>query len=88
MAQLVERSLPIAEIHSSNAVIGKFDLLTTVLNLYSQKERKRGRNGPFYNNQVCWHFRLIAPFNNSIFFYKKAFSIAVDRTWGRYDSWR
>ena len=54
-AELVERSLHTTEIHSSNPVLGIFDLLSTVLNLYwkEENEEKRGSEWPNLKKFFC-----------------------------------
>ena len=53
-AQLVERLLPIPEVHGSNPVIGKTLYLTFTVNCIGKKKikNKEARNGAFLNNRL------------------------------------
>ena len=53
VAQFVERSLPIPEVHGSNPVIGKKNILNIYYQLYWKDKNKENeaRNGPFFQKQ-------------------------------------
>ena len=55
VAQLVERSLPIPEVHSSNPVIGKIYIehLFTINCIEKTKINKRGREWPTFKKEHC-----------------------------------
>ena len=61
MAQLVEQSLPIAEVCGSNPVIGKKNILNIYCQLYwkDENKEKEAGNGPFFYeiNYALWRFR-------------------------------
>ena len=76
MAQLVERSLLMPEVHSSNPVIGKnlfilnICLLSTVYLKDENKEKEPG-NGPFLKKILTWHQVGPATIPKLLFFRQK-----------------